>query len=119
MKNLLTIGVLVLFVYIQLYNGMVWLTYEINKSEIIEKFCENKSKPELQCEGSCHMKKMMLKKDNEDQKDPSVTIPEIQLFSAASDISIQHAVICSQMETPYVMLSGCFFNGEIEIPPKV
>lgn len=27
----------------------------INKTEIIDKFCENKDKPMLQCDGKCHL----------------------------------------------------------------
>jgi hypothetical protein len=31
--------------------------YELNIDYITEKFCENKAKPELQCNGKCHLAK--------------------------------------------------------------
>jgi len=35
--------------------------YELNKSEITLKFCVNKDKPDMACNGQCHMKKQMTK----------------------------------------------------------
>ena len=32
--------------------------YHWNKTEITQKYCENKAKPALQCHGKCEMKKM-------------------------------------------------------------
>ena len=33
--------------------------YELNKASITEEFCENKSQPELQCNGKCHLMKQL------------------------------------------------------------
>ncbi|NIJ45559.1 hypothetical protein FHR24_002027 [Wenyingzhuangia heitensis] len=40
------------------YVGNV-LYYETHLSEIIEKYCVNKDKPELQCNGQCHLAKQL------------------------------------------------------------
>ena len=38
-----------------------WLVYyHFNKSYIIAKYCENKAKVELQCDGKCYLKKKLL-----------------------------------------------------------
>lgn len=39
--------------------SLVLLSYEINKLEIIEKFCINKDKAQMQCEGKCHLSKQL------------------------------------------------------------
>ena len=77
MKTILYIAVLITFAYIQLFNGLVWMSYELNKSEIIQEFCVNKDKPELKCEGKCHMKDMMLSEDDDEEGKPLMVLPEI------------------------------------------
>lgn len=54
------------------------LYYHWNKAEITVKFCENKDKPKLACNGKCHLQKklsavedqsMKFNKDKNNQKD--------------------------------------------------
>jgi len=40
---------------------LLQISYTINQQYITEKFCENKTKPELQCNGKCHLAKQMQK----------------------------------------------------------
>ncbi len=88
MKRLLVILSLAIFAYIQLFNGLIWMNYEINKSEIVQKFCENLDKPELKCEGTCHMKKMMLDEGGEEGEEPLNVLPEIQLYVEETGIEL-------------------------------
>ena len=45
-----------------LYNSLrvtfTYAYYELDPVGFIEKLCENKDKPELQCNGKCHLKKV-------------------------------------------------------------
>lgn len=34
---------------------MVFIDYELNKDYIIQNFCVNKNKPELECDGKCYL----------------------------------------------------------------
>lgn len=56
---------------------MVWNTFQVSITyafyyvsplDFIEQFCENKDKPELQCNGKCHLKEIATKSSNEDNK---------------------------------------------------
>ncbi len=38
---------------------MVFISYQINKEQIIKTLCENKDKPQLKCEGKCHLRKQL------------------------------------------------------------
>ena len=51
--------------------GMYWFTQDY----IAEKFCVNKDKPELQCNGKCHMKDMLA--DNAEKEEPK-TISHVE-----------------------------------------
>lgn len=48
---------------------LVCLQYQLNKDFIAANLCENKAKPQMQCEGKCHLKKQIEK--NSDTPNPS------------------------------------------------
>jgi hypothetical protein len=118
MKVFASISLLALFAYIQLFNGMIWMSYEINKSEIIQQFCENIDKPEKKCEGTCHMKKMMLTEDAEEESDAAITIPQIQLFVEEIKLGLNK----SELETNFISIYQNDYVSKIldqrDIPPK-
>ncbi len=50
--------------------------WKINQKAITEKYCENKARPELECNGQCHLKKQIKLISQEDSsKDVKNTIP--------------------------------------------
>lgn len=63
MKQLVCIFFSAIILFTPVYNAGVWLDYELNKAEIAEAYCENKDKPELHCEGSCHVQKTLITQD--------------------------------------------------------
>ncbi len=118
MKSALSISILIVFAYIQLFNGLVWMSYEINKSEIIQQFCENKDKPEMKCEGTCHMKKMMLTDEADKEGEPLMILPEIQLYLNDVGVEIPNNNVASINYKRYSNLYSFNFLNEREIPPK-
>lgn len=48
------------FVFSLSFKSVVTFNYLVNKAEIIEQFCENKEKPQLQCNGKCHLAKQIV-----------------------------------------------------------
>lgn len=61
MRKVLLIAMLSIFVVSWLKPYFPYLDYLINKEYIAENLCENKEKPELQCNGKCHLKKEVQK----------------------------------------------------------
>ncbi len=55
--------------------------YYLDKYDFIERLCENKDTPEMQCEGKCHLKKVSESNTNDD-KEPfkAMNLKEITLF---------------------------------------
>lgn len=47
--------------------------YHVNQQEYAEKYCENKAKPELNCQGSCHLSEQLQLTSNL----PSSNIEEV------------------------------------------
>jgi len=68
MKNLITILLLTLMLT-QAFSRFIYvLDYQVNKDFIAEFLCVNKSKPQLQCNGHCYLKKNLKKADETEKK---------------------------------------------------
>ncbi len=50
--------------------------YQFNISEIIDKYCINKDKPALNCNGKCYLSKQLSAVDNSSQEDNKINITE-------------------------------------------
>lgn len=61
MLKALTISIAILFFGLSTSNGWVMVWFGANQSSIIAEFCENKQKPELECNGKCHLAKTLNK----------------------------------------------------------
>lgn len=63
------------------YKSWIRISYEINKLEIIEKFCVNKEETTFKCEGKCHLKTTLDKVDEENKSsNKAEKIPQVQLL---------------------------------------
>jgi hypothetical protein len=45
--------------------------YQLNKARITAQFCVNKAKPQLNCNGKCHLAKQLRKAEGGDKKAPA------------------------------------------------
>jgi hypothetical protein len=57
--------------------------FKVNQAQIIEKYCVNKDKPEMECNGHCHLKKELNKtkvaEEQEEDGENRNRLPEIEL----------------------------------------
>ena len=75
-----------LFLAQVLSSSLIILNYEVNTSYIIENFCQNIDKPELECNGKCHLKKQ-IEADSEQKSDtPASPTETLLLVLAINDI---------------------------------
>ncbi len=98
----------------------VFLQYEFtfNNESFTEKYCVNKDKPELKCNGKCHLKKS-LKSENEKPTNTSFFDIEINLIcNAISSFEVVYFPIFKQ--NPH--FKNRFLNNEfknlIDHPPQ-
>ncbi|NIG55748.1 hypothetical protein [Chitinophaga sp. Cy-1792] len=49
---------------------VVLLDYYLNQDYIAGNLCENRNKPQLHCNGKCHLAKKMHEEDRKDQENP-------------------------------------------------
>ncbi|WP_129653640.1 hypothetical protein [Flagellimonas olearia] len=46
----------------------MYVYYSLDREDFIERLCENKDKPELNCDGKCMLAKMLQAQTNEDEQ---------------------------------------------------
>jgi hypothetical protein len=68
-KFILPILFSILILYNSLRVSITYIYYNVDTVGFIEALCENKDKPELQCNGKCHLKKI-TKTNNEEKNQP-------------------------------------------------
>lgn len=54
------------------------LDYQVHKERITELFCVNKDKPNLHCNGKCHLAKQLRKTSNPDSKVPTAGFAKVK-----------------------------------------
>lgn len=95
--------------------------YELDPVGFIEKLCENKDKPELQCNGKCHLKKV-AESSTENQQEPakSTTLKEITLFVVNKfEYSVSEIIKTETKIFKYKNLYAFSSIHQIDRPPQV
>lgn len=91
-KNISTAYVLLLLTLKMMSLPVILLQYNLNKAYIAANLCENRNKPQLHCNGTCHLKKQLAKTvETPDSQDNSnkgtikiVTVDFVETTSAPS-----------------------------------
>ena len=78
--------------------------YEINKNYITQNFCENKNKPQLNCNGQCHLNKQLQKQEKNENApvNPIKEKNEIQLFCQLRDFGFADSQTEKNIYSPYI-----------------
>ena len=77
--------ILVLLVHI-FSHGLIMLHYKLNQKFITERFCENKAKPKMQCNGKCHIKKTLNQFNGTKEKSSSPVLEFSQYIITTSQL---------------------------------
>lgn len=96
--------------------------YELNKKAITEQFCINKNKPQLHCNGKCHLKKQLQKADDNhsEQQQHNTKQGEWTVFILPSQ-PLPAAIFPTPGITNYIVQSEdyCFlFSDGLLRPPQ-
>lgn len=76
------------------------INYGLNKAKYIETYCENKSTPEMGCNGKCHLRKEIAEVDTtSNHSDGPAQVYQFEI----SDFIVQYFVCCKK--TDYMLLN--------------
>jgi len=102
--------------------SIVTFHYFFNKAEIIELFCVNKEKPQLQCKGKCHLAQELKEVEQENEAQPYLPVQtnlNVELIFILEDINIKlHATnSLIKKHTPYLIETPTDQFFSIVTPP--
>ena len=123
MKSL-GISVLVVSLMIQVMSAsLILFNYEVNTAYIIENFCVNINKPEMKCDGKCHLTKQ-IQTDSEQKSETPAALSELITFVlAVEDIETFQLNIgnsgANQCNTRYIQGNYSNHLQAIFHPPQV
>ena len=70
-----------------LIKGFLFVDYQLNQAEITRKYCENKAKPKLQCNGKCHLAKQLAKQERQDKSSSETNKFKLEITEFAAQIT--------------------------------
>jgi hypothetical protein len=102
--------------------SITYAYYELDPIGFIENLCINKDKPELECNGKCHLKKVIQSQDKEQNTPKSVIdFKELTLFSETIKpvVNNQDEYIKKQSPTSYQNLYSYNAINDCFHPPRI
>lgn len=70
MRVLLSIAVIISILLQTFRQAEILFSYHLNQTYIAENLCVNRSKPEMHCNGKCHLKKELKEAEESGEKHP-------------------------------------------------
>ena len=106
------------------FNLGAWIDYQLNLKEYKAK-CENLDKPDLKCDGKCHLKAMFQVEEKQESKE-SIPVPVMETYSEIFVYfeSIKEVAV-DKGEKLTKHLTAYFFSNiendlfDLFVPPKV
>ena len=107
----------------------IWpvVDYVVNYDYIVSTLCENKDKPEMNCNGKCHLSKELAKESGNDDKTPfsnqisKSEIPQVLISENISEFRFQSELDLNLLEgigyRPVLHIS--LFASKILHPPQL
>lgn len=86
------VSLLIIFVSVVLMQALqgfiTFVDFKVNQKEIIQKYCINKDRPKLKCDGNCYLAKQLKKQDElfeqkkkENEKNHVKKLKEVEFFA--------------------------------------
>ena len=124
MKKILSIIILLSFTAKPAVNFSIIAYYQTNLSQIIEDFCVNKDKPELNCDGKCYLaQKLDQSATNSDEVENNLEIAEsftLVFFSPLNyESTNSNSFIYKEINQNYKNNYSYLFSSNFFIPPNV
>ncbi|MEQ8909781.1 MAG: hypothetical protein RIC95_11345 [Vicingaceae bacterium] len=105
------------------YKTLIRLEYQINKLEIIEKFCINKEETKFECDGKCHLKTKLEEAESPAEKNvPKEVNSEHQLqlyLCAIENIIPSQKPSKKAKQATYSNLYSFLTSTDLDPPPKM
>lgn len=120
MKIVYSVLLMVLSLLIGFQQAIIIMHFKLNRDAIEQRFCINKNKPELQCHGTCHLKKELQETENSGPSAISI-YPKIDIFPVSfTALEVTNPIIDIQNKTS-IQKDTLYTSPyrEIFVPPPI
>ena len=103
------------------YVSLTYAYYYVDQSGFIERFCENLDKPEMKCDGKCHLKNVVVEKTTkEDAPINMIVLEETNLyFKNIKDIDLDfNSLDRKEKFDRYFNIYSFSTNFSLDRPPE-
>lgn len=100
----------------------VYAYYYLDTADFIENLCVNKDKPEMHCNGKCHLKKVAQENSAKDDKVPfkDINFKEIILYVVAqTSYNFINTTVKKKEISSYTNLYAFLVTSSLDHPPQV
>lgn len=111
-----------IMMYNSLHISFMYAYYYLDRVDFIEKLCVNKDKPEMKCNGKCHLKKVVKEETGDDGKVPfkRSDFKEIILFVVGqTTYSFLRFALEKQEQNTYRNLYAYSVISILDHPPQI
>lgn len=77
------------------------LNFAINRTEIANKYCENKAKPKMHCDGKCHLKKQLNEEEKKEKNEGSKESKEKSESHFFVQVNFSFPIQAATLKTQY------------------
>lgn len=99
----------------------IYADFKLRQAEITAAFCENLDKPELECNGQCHLKKEIAKAVETPNPNKAQTLPEpetLQWLTSTKYYSLPHKYQADIGETVGYSYQACWTAPGLVVPEQ-
>jgi hypothetical protein len=110
MKYLFTIPLLLGLLMQSFSKEIIMVGFKLNQAFIASELCENKARPELNCNGQCQLKKQLTKEEKQEDNGNSMK-SKYEVYFEDVAAGINYKAYCAS--TPLITV----YTPEIPVPP--
>lgn len=88
MRRIISISLLAIMLSYSFNQLGIFTEYILDIERFTELYCKNKDKPEMQCNGKCHLTDQLAENEEQKQSKEIQSPPELLLFCLASEIEL-------------------------------
>lgn len=91
MKRIISIALLSILLSYSFNQVGIFIEYVSDIETFTELYCENKDKPEMQCNGKCHLADQLAENEEQKQRKEVTSPTEIILYFSPSNVEVSEA----------------------------
>jgi len=119
-KQVFSVLMMALSLLIGFQQAIIVTHFKLNQEAIEQEFCINRNKPQLQCHGTCHLKKQLRKAENTDPTSISIYQRVDMLPISSTEFEARSLIIEIRNDIPiYKEIPYMEPDMEIFVPPPI